>query len=103
MHNVRYLHLFYVDLNATIEYISNVLCNPIASENLYKDTLDTIIEIRKNPYLHRPYEGSVKFKYEFRKAKIRNYYIFYYIDGETVNIVRLIYSMRDIDNLLNSI
>ncbi len=103
MYSVRYLHLFYVDLNATIDYISNVLCNPDAANNLYEETINKINEIKKNPFVFRIYDGNVSFKYEFRKAKVKNYYVFFYVDDDVVSIVRFIHSMRDIDNLLGMI
>lgn len=49
MYDVQYLHLFYIDLNTTVDYISNVLCNPDAANNLYEATINRINEIRKNP------------------------------------------------------
>ena len=103
MYNIQYLHLFYIDLNTTIDYISNVLCNPDAANNLYEETINKINDIRKNPFVFRIYDGNENFKYEFRKAKVKNYYIFFYVDEDTVRIVRFVYSMRDIDNLLDII
>ena len=52
MHKVEISHRYVYDMNACINYISDVLCNSDAAINLKNKVDATIDEIAKNPYIY---------------------------------------------------
>ena len=101
MYKVEVSHRYVYDMNACLNYISDVLCNGDAAIKLKNKADTTIDEIAKNPYIYSSYISNVKLKNEYRKAKVNNYYIFFRIDEErkVVQIVRFIFSKMDFSNI----
>ena len=97
MYKVEISHRYIYDMNACINYISDVLCNCDAAIKLKNKADTTIDEIAKNPYIYSSYISNMKLKNEYRKAKVNNYYIFFRIDEErkVVQIARFIFSNMD--------
>ncbi len=101
MYNVEISQRYVDDMNATTNYISNVLCNLDAAIKL-KDKADTVIDdIAKNPYIFSSYVSKIKLKSEYRKAKVNNYYIFFRINEErqVVQVARFLFTKMDFSNI----
>lgn len=101
MYKIEISPRYVADIKATINYISDVLCNSDAALNLKNKADVTIDNISKNPYMYTNYISSSKLKNEYRKAKVNNYYIFFRIDEErmVVQIARFIFSKMDFSNI----
>ena len=90
------------DILATAQYISNVLKNPIAANNLLDEIErhEKILEETPNiyPFVQDEYLSEKGLKY----ARIKNYLIFYTVDedNKTVNVIRFLYGRRDWKNIL---
>ncbi len=82
MYKVEVSHRYVYDMNACLNYISDVLCNGDAAIKLKNKADATINEIAKNPYIYSSYISNIKLKNEYRKAKVNKYYIFFRIDEE---------------------
>ena len=101
MYKVEISPRYVYDMNACINYISDVLCNSDAAINLKNKVDATIDEISKNPYIYSSYISNIKLKNEYRKAKVNNYYIFFRIDEErkVVQIAKFIFSKMDFSKI----
>jgi plasmid stabilization system protein ParE len=90
------------DILATIRYITNVLKNYIAANNLLDEIekYEKILETTPNiyPFVNDEYLAAKEIKY----VKIKNYLMFYTIDenNKIVNIIRFLYARRDWNNIL---
>ena len=92
------------DILSTIEYITNVLKNPITANKLL-DEIERHEEILENtpniyPFVSDDYLAKKGIKY----TMIINYLMFYTIDedGKIVNVIRFLYGRRDWKNLLKN-
>jgi len=93
---------FYKDLDGVIHYISKVLGNSNAADNLLVDIDKTFRNILENPF---SYSASVDEKLSsdgYRRAKTKSYLIFYRIDSarNTIYIIRMFLAKRDYSRLL---
>ena len=101
MYNLNFLDQYLIDVSLTLGYISNVLFNYDASVNLNKAINEKLDEIEKHPYFFTIHSGKKKYDHEYRKAKVKNYYIFFYIEEDTKEIIvtRFVYVGRNLDNI----
>ena len=101
MYNLKFLDQYLTDVVLTLGYISNVLFNYDASVNLKKAIDEKLDEIEKHPYFFAIHSWKKKHNHEYRKAKVKNYYIFFYVDEDIKDIViaRLVYVGRNLNNL----
>lgn len=96
------LDQYVIDVALTLAYITNVLYNPTASENLRGMIDKKLDEIEKNPYMFSIHNWKVKHDHEYRKAKVGNYYIFFYIENEVIIVARFVYSRMDLDEVVSN-
>ena len=100
IYQLRYLPLFYADLEQAAMYISNVLQNPQSAVKLIDDTEKAIQERLKFPLAFEPYHSNRQRKYPYYRIQVGNYYVFYVVIGDTMEVRRFIYSRRNIDGML---
>lgn len=96
-YKVKYSPIFYYDLDAIISYIKFDLKNEITANNLLNKIEEEIVFLLTNPLRYEKYEtraGNV-----FRIFYINNYIIFYTIYENIVEIRRIIYSKKDLEEL----
>ena len=92
------------DVLSTVKYITNVLKNSIAANNLLDDIErhEEILENTPNiyPFVSDEYLAKKGLKY----AIIKNYLMFYTVDEENkiVNVIRFLYGRRDWKNILKN-
>jgi len=96
----EYLPLALDDLKNIFRYISYELEAPRAAENLLVKIDKEILKIMENPFRCHIYYPLEKLKYDYRVLHINNYSLFYVIEKEKVVIHRVIYSKRDISEIL---
>ena len=99
MYNVLISNKYLEDVEDIFSYIASTLCNVDAALNL-KEKLNIEIEkLTHYPFVNSPIETKQNYLFEYRKVKIGNYYMLYYVENMTIIIARLIYAKRDFDNL----
>ncbi len=99
-YSLRFLPLFEEDLSDTVEYISEKLHNPSAALRLVDDIEIAILNRLEMPLAFAPYHSSKGRKHPYYRINVRNYSIFYVVIGDTMEVRRLIYSKRNIDDFL---
>ncbi|MBR2176532.1 MAG: type II toxin-antitoxin system RelE/ParE family toxin [Clostridia bacterium] len=99
-YKLQYLPLFKEDLEQTVLYISDVLQNPQSAEKLLDDVEDAIKKRLQFPLAFEPYHSARQRKHKYYKIQVRNFYVFYVVIDDVMEVRRFIYSKRDIDSIL---
>ena len=99
-YKLRYLPLFKDDLEQTILYISDVLKNPNSAEKLLDDVEYEIKKRLQYPLAFEPYHSLRQRKHEYYKIPVGNFFVFYVVIYDVMEVRRFVYSRRDFDNLL---
>ncbi|MCC8028901.1 MAG: type II toxin-antitoxin system RelE/ParE family toxin [Lachnospiraceae bacterium] len=99
-YQLSYLPLFEQDLLETVDYISNVLQNEDAADRLIDDIDEAIMKRLDNPLAFEPYHSAKKRDQPYYRIYVRNYIVFYVVIGNVMEVRRLIYAARNIDNIL---
>ena len=106
-YQIEYLPSALRDLTEIADYIGVKLNNPEAADRLSETIVSTIEKLTEMPYRYPIYSPAASFtvnplKMEYRKMVVRNYLVFYWVNEEKqhVTIARVIYSGRNIDNIL---
>lgn len=104
-YQLRYLPLFFDDVNSVTSYIKNDLCNPQAANNLI-DAIETAI-LERLPICEsfEPYHSKRERKYTYYRIFVKNYIVYYVvIDDEASNKImevrRLLFNRQDKDNIV---
>lgn len=94
------LPLFEDDLNEIVDYITYRLRNPLAAEHLV-DEVERAIEDRLDcAESFEPYPSSRERKYPYYRIQVKNFTIFYVVIGDTMEVRRMIYSRRNLKDLI---
>lgn len=106
-YQIEYLPSALRDLTEIADYIGVKLNNPEAADRLSETIVSTIEKLTEMPYRYPIDSPAASFtvnplKMEYRKMVVRNYLVFYWVNEEKqhVTIARVIYSGRNIDNIL---
>lgn len=99
-YKLRYLPIFEKDLKEVTFYISNILNNPIAAENLIDEIESAILERSKSPLSFEPYISSRKREYPYYRIYVKNYVIYYVVIENVMEVRRLLYKARDLNKIL---
>ena len=97
---VSYLPLALSDLEAIFHYIVDNLEAPLAAQKLRDKINDAINNLTRFPYAHPLYRTQKPLKKKYRKITVNNFYVFYVVEKNTIEIHRVIYSKRNIESLL---
>ncbi len=104
-YKLRYLPLFFDDVNSITLYIKNVLSNPKAANDLIDAVERAILERLPVCESFEPYQSKRERKYRYYRIYVKNYIIYYVvIDDEgpdrIMEVRRLLYNRRDRENLV---
>ena len=90
------------DLKEIREYIADVLMAPAAAANQVRKILESVRGLEEMPMRHKLYEEEPWYSQGMRFFPVGNYLVFYLPDESTasVNILRIMYSGRDISKQL---
>ena len=99
-YHLRYLPVFYKDLEEAVCYIADELKNPQAANKLIDDIEQAILERANAPCAFQPYSPDKPRKHPYYRIRVRNFSVFYVVIDDVMEIRRFIYSQRDFTNLL---
>ena len=102
MYKIDYLPLALDDLKEIIRYITLELEAPRAAEQLIIKIDKEVQKLTDNPFRCHLYFPSESLSHEYRILNINNYSIFYTVEKEKVEIHRVIYSKRNILQMLKA-
>lgn len=95
-YKLRYLPLFEEDLNEIVDYISLRLRNPIAAEDLVDEVQRAIHERTTCAEAFEPYHSKRDRQYPYYRIYVKNYVVFYVVIGDTMEVRRIVYSRRNL-------
>ncbi len=73
--------------------------NPDAASNLFDDIRKQCVRVAKFPLSGKNYDAL---KLNLRGFIIKNYIVFYTIDGENISIVKIVSGYRDLEAIFRS-
>ena len=102
MYRLRFSKLYNKDVNSSFNYIKDTLEAPMAAENLIKEILEKLNQIKENPNRRPLVQDKYLASLGYRLINVKNYMIFYIIgnDNKHIKIVRFLYNKRNWKNIL---
>ena len=100
-YKVIYLPLVYKDLENIVNYIAYKLNNVPAANDLLNEIQKAIKSRALFPYSYEKYLSSRKRKNTYYRIYVENYVIFYVVHNDVMEVRRILYSRRNISNLIN--
>lgn len=88
------------DLENIYEYISEVLLNPKAADDLIDNFFESFRNLCAFPYSYESINNEYVKDPSLRKLYANNYIAFYRVKGKQIQIVRVLYGMSNYQNLL---
>ena len=100
MYRLKYLPLALDDLRDITDYITDTLNAPKAAMD-FLDTLDeSISRLEQFPYFCKVYQPIKDTENEYRLLPVKNYAVFYIVNGEVVEIHRVVYAKMDLTKVM---
>ena len=100
MSRVRYTPEAEDDLVEIKSYISDQLLNPAAAIQLLTKITKRIRALEQFPEMGAPLSSVIGIETEYRFLVCANYIVFYRIEGNHINIIRILYGRRDYVSIL---
>ena len=102
MYDLQYLPSARKDMVDVVRYISETLHNPTAAERLAVELIEAGDSILTFPYANPVHMPIRPLKHEYRKLRVRNYLMFYWVEEERklVTVARVIYARRNYEGML---
>ena len=100
-YKIRIAESFEHDLDLVTAYISQVLQNPTAADNLLAKAEETVQMIEEHPFMFSFIPDDDLAKQGYRNAPVAHYQLLYRIDEdhEAVYVLRFQYAGRDLPSL----
>jgi len=83
------------DLARIKEYITEQLINPVAAASTAAKITKHVRKLEQFPEMGTPLSSITNLVTDYRFLVCANYLVFYRIDGNDVNIIRILYERRD--------
>ena len=99
-YKIKYLPLFYKDLNQITDYIMYKSNNEIAANNFVNELENEINKRAYSPDAYEKHISAKKRQYTYYKIYVKNYIVFYTVKGDTMEVRRILYSRRNFDKLV---
>ena len=97
---LRYLPLFWDDLEQAVFYVNDVLANPAAAERLLDNVEAGILKHLKNPTMAQIHRSTRERALPYYWFSVGNYMVFYVVFDDVMEVRRLIYGARDLTKML---
>ncbi len=88
------------DLEEIYLYILNVLKNLSAADNLMEEFHKTFSNLVDFPFMYPATNNVFSKNQDLRKIVIKNYFVFYRVREKRIEIVRILSSLLDYQNIL---
>ena len=95
------LPLFEEELNHIVDYITYVLHNREVAHQLIRDIEAAIYTRLSCPESFAVYPSKKMREYPYYKIIVRNFYIFYVVIEDVMEVRHIYYNRRDLQNILN--
>jgi len=99
-YTIRYTATFIKQFDNILKYFIYKLQNKIAAENFYNEVITEIEKRSESPEGFEKYKSSRKRKDTYYRIYVKNYTIFYVVKNNTMEIRRILYSRRNLDNII---
>ena len=99
LYKLEYLPLSRRDMIEVVRYVGN----PMAARRLAQELIEAGDHILDFPYANPVYIPIRPLKREYRRIRVHNYIMFYWVDEgkKLVTIARVVYGKRDYEQLLD--
>ena len=88
------------DLRGIYEYIALTLLEPETAKNLTRRIISKLRSLQKMPNRYPVYQEEPWKSRGLRRINIENFSGLYFVTEDSVQIIRIMYSRRDISNIL---
>ncbi len=99
-YNIQYLKESKEDLLGIKQYIKYDLQKPEISQKLISKIRNEINNLKYNPKIYEVIDDELLNKIGIRKLTVDNYIIFYRVKNDSIDIVRIMYGIRNLIKLL---
>ena len=99
-YEIKYSDLFYTDLSSILNYIKYELENITAANNLFDEIMKEISNRAYNPESYEKYSSTRKRKDTYYRIYVKNYTIFYVVRNNTIEVRRILYSRRNLKDMI---
>ncbi len=99
-YNIQYLKESKEDLLGIKQYIKYDLQKPEISQKLISKIRNEINNLKYNPKIYEVIDDELLNKIGIRKLIVDNYIIFYRVKNDSIDIVRIMYGIRNLIKLL---
>ena len=99
-YKLRFLPIFYKDLSSVVSYIANELNSPLAAKRFIDEVESAINKRLGAPKAYEQYKSVKNRKYPYYRIKVKNYYVFYVVIDDYMEVRRLIYSRRSLSKFI---
>lgn len=97
---IIYLPIALSDLQQIVDYVAFELKSPQAAENFLSKLDDVISRLENFPLSGKIYIGNKKLEHDYRILVVESHLIFYTVLGNTLEIHRVLYGRRNLDELV---
>jgi plasmid stabilization system protein ParE len=102
MYTLNFSKLFREDVKSSVKYIKHTLQAPAAAQGLKDEIKKTYKKIKEMPFIYPAVPDEYLASMGFRFVMVKNYIIFYMVEGKQINIFRFLYGHRDWINILGN-
>lgn len=104
-YELRYLPLFYRDLEQKVLYISDVLHNPKAANDLLDAVESAILERLPIAESFEPYHSLKERRYKYYRIYVKNFVVYYVViddkgSKKIMEVRRFLYNRQDSEKLV---
>jgi plasmid stabilization system protein ParE len=99
-YTLSYLPIFDTDLADTWEYITFKLKNRAAADCLAADVEAAILKRLDTPETFEKHDSKREREHPYYRIRIRNFTVWYVVIGDVMEIRRMLYNKRDVEELL---
>ena len=88
------------DLEEVYLYIFQVLKNPKAADNLMEEFQSVFVNLLNFPFMYQITNNKFTKNQDIRKIVVKNYLVFYRVKGKRIEIIRVLSSLINYQNVL---
>jgi plasmid stabilization system protein ParE len=102
MYRLVFSKLFKEDVKSSVNYVKRILQAPIAADSLKSEIKKSYKIIKETPFIYPAVPNGLLASTGFRFTMVKNYMLFYIVEGKQITAVRFLYGRRDWMNILKN-